>query len=195
MNARLILALGAAGVLLTACIPSVNPFYTSGDITFVPGLLGTWTEGSTESSESWTFERLEGEDTYTLTIASDSEHGTFDATLFTLGGDRFLDILASKVDFADDQINIVNVSVFPGHLVLHVAALEAGLKLAFMDGDWLDKYLDANPNALHHRREQDNLLLTGSTRELQRFLRKHVDDGELFSDYSELARSTAGDSE
>jgi hypothetical protein len=79
--------------------------------------------------------------------------------------------------------------MFPGHLLLRVPQLGPELKLAFCDCDWLKKHLAANPKALAHRVEQkDHILLTASTRDLQRFVLKHLAEGELFENPTELVR-------
>lgn len=178
----------AAGFTLVARIPSVNPWYTDDDIRFAPELVGAWQQGSGSNTETWTFASRENDSGYRLTVESDGEQGEFKATLFTLGEHRFLDLLAGDVNFADGQLPLVELSLFPGHLVMHVAAIEPELKLAFIDVDWLEDHLEQNPAALSHRIEDDRALLTGSTSELQQFLRRHVDGGLLFTDYSAMHR-------
>ena len=61
--------------------------------------------------------------------------------------------------------------------------------MSFLDFDWLGDYLEENPRALAHRRDSEGIVvLTAGTKDLQKFVRKHVEDGELFSDYGELKR-------
>jgi hypothetical protein len=62
------------------------------------------------------------------------------------------------------------------------------LKIAFSDFDWLEDYLEENPGALAHHTEEDRILLTASTKQLQRFVLKHVSGGRLFSEYGTLIR-------
>ena len=177
--------LAAAGLALIGCIPSVNPFYRSEDISFDRGLLGEWVDGD----EHWVFERLENEDRYILGYDNGDENGSMFATLFTLGEHRFLDVIAAEMEFADDEWEIVQASVFPGHLLFHVEATDPTIRLALMDYDWLEEYIDDNPKALAHNRVgEERILLTGKTRELQRFVLRHIDDGELFDDPFELSR-------
>ncbi len=70
--------------------------------------------------------------------------------------------------------------MFPGHLLVRVWQLEPELKLALFDFDWLKKHLEKNPEALAHRTENGSILLTAETRALQKFVLKHLADGELF---------------
>jgi hypothetical protein len=186
MTTKNVFTLGVAALLLVACIPSVNPFYRAEDISFDPALIGEWIDGD----ERWVFERYAGEDAYQLTFSDGEDTGSMKATLFRLGDHRFLDLVAENIEFADDQWELIDFSVFPGHLVMHVAEIGPQLRMAVFDLDWMEDLLGQNPNALEHTRFDDRILLTGSTRELQRFLKKHVDGGELFpaSDYSEMVR-------
>lgn len=182
------------GLLLTACIPSVNSFYTDKDVTFIPGLLGEWTTKDTSNDkEHWTFDRGKNI-SYALTITDeDGKHGSFIATLFKLKDHQFLDLIPADCAYATDQTDLVAVSMFPGHLLLHIAQIEPDLKLAFCDYDWLRRHLEANPKALAHLQDtnEERILLTAGTRNLQRFVLKHLREGELLSEYGELTKSSA----
>lgn len=188
------LALGVVTALvLTACIPSINPFYTPKDVVFEPALFGEWTvKDSEHQPERWTFERSDGKDNaraYDLTvIEGDGKQGQFHATLFKLKDHRFLDLIPADCEYATNQCDLVAFSMFPGHLLIHVASVEPELRIALCDFDWLGKYLENHPRMLMHHKEDESILLTASTKQLQRFVLKHVEDGELFSDYGELTR-------
>jgi hypothetical protein len=54
--------------------------------------------------------------------------------------------------------------------------------------DWLDKHLKEHPKALAHHRENDRLVLTAETADLQNFVLKHLGDGELFAKGGEMIR-------
>ncbi len=196
MKTRIVLMSGIAGLLFAACVPSVNPFYTDKDIAFEPRLVGSW--GSTDEddgAECWEFVEAEPGRDYRLTVTDDDgKQGRFEATLFKLRDQRFLDLIPDRCEYATNQAEMVAVAMFPGHLVLHIARLEPTLELAFMDAEWLDEFLKENPTAIAHRREgsDERILFTATTRDLQRFLLKHVEGGQLFSDYGELQRESAG---
>jgi len=188
MNTRSVLTVALAGCLLVSCIPSVNPYYRPGDRHFDPALLGEWIDGD----EHWTFSSYPDDElAYRLSYADGQASGQVKATLFRLGDEQFIDVIAEDFELADGEWELVAASLFPGHLVLHVESIQPRLTMALIDVDWLGDYLENDPGALSHRIADDRILLTGTTRELQRFLRKHLDGGELFSDYTEFARSAA----
>ena len=189
MKKRSLIALGGSLLLFAACIPSVYPFYTDKDLVFDPRLIGEWHEtGKTNDAEIWNFER-EGTNAYKLKIGEkQGKSGEFSAHLFKLKQDYFLDLIPSNCDYATNQADLVNASMFPGHLLARVSQLEPNLKVAFFNFDWLQKFLEKTPRALAHYREGDRLLLTARPADLQGFVLKHLAEGELFDKPGELAR-------
>ena len=188
MKIRIFASIAAAAVLLCSCVPSVRPFYTDQDVVWDARLLGSWLPDGKTDSEIWTFEKS-GEKSYKLTLLDRGKKGEFDARLFRLKDEYFLDLIPTKCDYAPDQADLVGVSMIPGHLLMRVPELGAGLKLAFFDSDWLEKFLTKNPATIEHYREGERILLTAETHELQRFVLEHLQDG-LFAKPGELVRST-----
>jgi hypothetical protein len=62
------------------------------------------------------------------------------------------------------------------------------LKFATSDYDWLEKFLKENPKALAHHVESGRIILTADTRDLQKFVLKHLGTNELFKEYVEMTR-------
>jgi len=189
VKTRIFIALAATALLLSACIPSVHPFYTDKDVIFDARLLGEWQpKEDSEAPEIWKFEQ--GEDkSYKLTVTEKKDkHGQFAARLFKLKNQYFLDITPNECGLAPDQADLVAASIFPGHLIVRVPQIGPELQLAFCDYEWLEKFLKANPKALAHRKQDDAILLTATTRELQRFVLKHSAEGELFPKPREMVR-------
>jgi hypothetical protein len=189
-NRNLIGILGAAA-LLCSCIPSVNPFYTAKDVIFDTRLLGEWREkDKTDNPDVWKFEDATNR-TYRLTITEkEGKRGKFDAHLFQLKQEYFLDLIPTDCEYATNQADLVAFSMFPGHLLVRVAQIEPELKLAFFDFDWLQKQLEKNPDLLAHHREGDRLILTAGTRDLQKFVLKHLGEGQLFQKPDAMVRQT-----
>lgn len=193
MKSTLLTLMGAAVIGLTACIPSVHPFYTAKDVVFDPALLGQWAATDSEDQpERWTFKRNDedpADRAYRLTVTdNDGRQGRFRATLFQLKEHRFLDLIPLDCDYAKNQADLVGCSMFPGHLLVHIAEIDPELSVAFSDFDWLEDYLKEKPGALPHYTEDNRILLTASTKQLQRFVLKHVDGGKLFSEHGRLKR-------
>lgn len=172
LGAITLLALVVAGCVVT----SVYPYYTAKDLTFDPALLGTWhdPEKTNADAETWTFDKLEAQ-TYKWTVRDGNKTNEFDTHLFSLGGTRFLDALPrERHDYTT-----------PSHVLLRVTKLQPQLELENLSYDWLAKLLETDPKALRHvvvpkeagSSEDGGLLtLTADTAELQKFIRKHVNN-------------------
>jgi len=187
MKKRNVVVVAAVALLLAACIPSINPFYTDKDVVFEPKLLGEWQEKEkADEPEIWKFE--EGKDkAYKLTITEkEGKQGEFEAHLFKLNQEYFLDILASEI--GTNVADLVKASLIPGHLLLRVSQIDPELKLAMVDFDWLDKHLKEHPKALAHHRDDDRIFLTAETADLQSFVLKHLGEDELFAKGGEMIR-------
>lgn len=191
MKPRNLIMLAGALVLFCSCIPAVNPFYTEKDLVFDSRLLGEWLEKNTkEEPQVWKFEKG-GDKSYKLTvIEKGNKEGKFSAHLFTLKKNQFLDLISTDCNYATNQADLVAASMYPGHLLVRVWQVEPELKLAFFDFDWLKKYLGKNPEAIAHLTENGGVLLTAETRALQKFVLKHLAEGELFDTPGLMIRKT-----
>ena len=185
---NLIATLGTA-VLLCSCIPSVNPFYIAKDVVFDARLLGEWQEkDKSDNPDVWKFESATNK-TYKLTVTEkEGKQGKFNAQLFQLKQEYFLDLIPDDCHYATNQADLVAASMYPGHLLVRVPQIEPELKLAFFDFGWLGKFIEKNPKALAHHKEGDHIVLTAGTRDLQRFVLKHLD--ELFEKPDAMVRQT-----
>jgi hypothetical protein len=183
MNNKYVTLCFGLALLLSACIPSVNPFYSDKDIVFDPRLVGSWHDkDEANESQVWQFEKADDR-SYKLTITEkEGKQGEFGARLFKLRDEYFLDLVPTECDFATNQADIVAGAMIPGHLIVRVPQRGPELKLAFFDFDWLAKHLEKHPRSLAHHREGDRVLLTAKTRELQRFVLKHLAPGTLFEE-------------
>jgi hypothetical protein len=195
-TSRLLLlsAFGLLALFVTACVPSLNPFYTAQDVAADPGLPGAWVDAKGgDNPDSWTFSPAEGPGNpgYTLTVTDNGgkSSGKFKAVLFKLGSERFLDLEPTQVDLADTQSGLTKSTLIPGHILARVYQIGPELRFAITNPDWFGKYLDAHPDALAHRREHDPdmLYLTATTPELQKFVLAHLGDDELFAKGSDAA--------
>jgi hypothetical protein len=170
--------------LLAGCWQkSVNPFYTAKDLIAEPKLAGTWTEGKEPDGNrtTWSFTDA-GEKRFDLAIQDKNEKHEFDARLFKIGDERFLDLEAKGR----------GLSTIPAHHLFCVLAIEPELKLAMLNTDWVQKWLRNHPGALAHiavvdpehrdDRDKDELVLTADTKALQNFVHEHWKDEDFFTE-------------
>ena len=173
------------GLALVGCVvPSVYPFYTEKDLTFDPALIGTWADinRGPNDTETWTFDQA-GQQAYQFTMKGDHETNLFSAHLFKLKDHRFLDC----------QLQQENGDAIPPHYLLCVAQIQPTLKLSTLKSDWLRDFLAKNPKAIRHTLAADkpddtntlHVVLTAETKDLQKFILKHLDTKGAFDDAGE----------
>ena len=155
--------------MLSACLYSLQPFYTNQDVVFKPALLGTWT--SVEKNEYWVFSSEDpARRSYRLVV-----HDRLDerksieahAVLFRLESFLFLD-LAPSTDESDPSAEDY-LPYQPPHLVLLVESMAPTLRLASLNYRGPS---DAEFPA--HVREgsgfDTEIILTAPTKDLQTYL-------------------------
>lgn len=161
---------------------SLHPFYQEKDLSYDTGLVGVWSEKQDDEKkkDAWTFSAA-GENKYKLNILDGETTVEFEARLFNLGGDQYLDLLSAKR----------SMSEIPAHHLLKVARAGDTLKIHVLNTDWVQKWLKANPGKMDHLRltdpdhpedrDKDELVLTARTPELQKFIMDHRQDADFFN--------------
>ena len=171
----------ALALLLSACVTSLHPLYTPDTTVFREELVGIWKE-KPDDDESWTFTKADN-NSYKLVIKEDDESSVLHARLVKLGDNHFLDLAPDGDMLKNAKIGgFYHATLVPGHLILKVK-LGDKLELNLLDHDKLKKFLAANPKALAHTlAEDDRLVITAPTAELQAFFKKHSASAELWGD-------------
>ena len=178
-------------IALTGCLViSVYPFYTPKDVVFESGLIGSWTN-RTEANERWIFAK-ENTNAYRLTYVSGDKTNVMQAHLFKLKGQAFLDL------FTAEQKDGIFPPPIPSHLLMRVFELSPTLRMAPLGYEWLAGVLEKKPKVLRHHvvsgsnnKDDQGFVLTADTDELQRFVLKHLQTKEAWTNQSELRLDTA----
>lgn len=169
-------ALTGLALALTGCVvTSIYPYYTDKDLVFDPALVGDWVEaGATNASaEHATFERA-GEKGYSVTTFTTTETNSSDAHLFRLKQQLFLDVCTTNR----------SLDYVPVHQVSKVTRTGPTMETANLNYDWLTKLLEKNPREIRHMvlrqkpadEKGGRIVLTADTKELQRFILKHINN-------------------
>jgi hypothetical protein len=154
--------------------------------------------------ETWSFEKA-GEKKYLLQHTDDDgQLGKFDAYLLKLGKQLFLDLRVLDPGAKDDDLSMNNwarwaLIIRPGHLFLKVDQISPVLQMRIMDPDALEKLLEKNPKAVRHERirfdssadDKGQIVLTAETKDLQKFILKHMNDEKFFGEPSQLRKKDA----
>jgi hypothetical protein len=164
-------------LILTSCVPSLNPLYTDGDLIFDAALLGVWTD--TDATESWDFS-FSDEKEYKLVYTDESgKKGEFKAHLLKIEGKTFLDLTPVKPALVQNDFYKQNFLVT--HTFVQITQAAPNAQIAYLEPDWLKSFLDKNPAAIRYEKLSGEILLTASTKELQKFLLAHLNTPGAFS--------------
>ena len=171
-RSRILAALGFA-LLLAGCVQSLHPLFNDQDLFFEPAIVGTWVG---ESGNLWTFLKS-GDKAYELIYTEKKAPAKFSARLGKLGNLLFLDLRPEMPDVEND--------LQQGHLlVAHTFSrvwLEGDtLRLAMLEHGWLKSMIDKKKLKIKHERLGDQIVLTASTTELQKFALKYGMDNKAF---------------
>ncbi|HXW57276.1 MAG TPA: hypothetical protein VEJ67_16115 [Candidatus Cybelea sp.] len=172
-------------VALSSCVPvfSIHPLYTDKDVVFDPHLLGTWFEPPSSDDHSVVmFERL-NTDAYTISITDPTKQPspveTYQAHLVQLNNRLFIDAVQSDIKVGGDNALVLAVA---GHMFGRISLGEDGLRMSFLDDEWIEKALRDGMISIPHETTDDGTpVLTATTLELERFVLAHADDAKAFS--------------
>ncbi len=167
--------------ILGGCVPSLHPLFTENDLIFDANLIGTW--ASAEPNERLDFKQAKTKYYECIYIDKDGKSGKFDIGLGKLGNTTYLDIYPSEP-------NMIENDFYKSHLLfthsfVKIELSKGILKLCSMGPEETGKLLKSKPNAVKHEKiEGGGIVLTASTKELQKFILKYGNDkkAELFKD-------------
>ncbi len=198
MKRIIIVGLIASAFILNGCfIKSLHPFYKKEDVVLKPELYGTWIDGDSAvwEIEQYLISQVMSQNTIKtkayLTSHTDQEgkKSYFQATLFQLEGNYFVDFFPLFDKQFDDELFVYHM--IPAHCVARFEQKNTNqFELQWMDEGMLDKLFTEKRIRIQHEQikmfEEPNndedynaFVLTASTDELQKFLKKFGNDPEL----------------
>lgn len=195
----ILIALTLLGTGTVGCGPvaSFEPIYTEKDLVFDPTALGVWYDSENDAHVHVT---QVGDKAYRLVYIATPERGVrelavFEAHLVKLKDHLFLDLYPNFLDDGVSRLSAwYNFSLHGVHQIGLVKQLRPGPVVAFMRGD----YWDEHAPTIRHRRlmegDEDSdsaILLTASTKKVQRFLRRAVKRGAFDDDEQTLKFSAS----
>lgn len=180
------LLVAVATVLAGCVVTSVFPFYFEKDLVFEPAALGDWGEAGAKSPGDYARVERAGEKSYWVTAFTTSETNRSDAHLFRLKQQLFLDVCPTN-----RSLNYV-----PVHQLSKVIRIEPTMETAQLNYDWLATLLEKNPKEIRHMvlrerpadEKSSRIVLTADTRELQRFIVRHMNDTNAWKEPSKWQR-------
>lgn len=196
------LALACLVALLAGCLQvvSLQPLFTKEDVVFDEKLLGTWLYDPNKPEATWEFSRLDEAATRNLpeawrdestkfyhlkTAEKNGGRGSFVACLVKLDDKLFLDVFpdqfpSGKQDSKERKL-VHNAELFLAvHTFIRVDSIGEQLTIRPTFDSLFKELIRAEPSVVDYQIVNGRAVLTASTRELQEFITKFVDDERLF---------------
>lgn len=183
MKKKTIISMLALAALLPACIPSLHPLYTEDKLDFREEILGEWKN----DKETWAFSRGEGK-YYELAFSDEDERAEFKVHLVRLGNHYFFDFYNTENRCSNDD-GLAIAPLLATHSFAKVVFDKNDMKIYFFDIEWLEKLFEQRKIRIKHEiMEEDIIVLTAPTADLQEFARKYAEEEQAFMSPEHLKR-------
>ena len=155
--------------IFTGCIvTSIHPFYTENVIISDADLVGEWTKEDGEGSLIFT---QDGEKKYKLILQEENDTLRFEVHLFKLQQQLFLDLYPLSSEKEDETF--WGLHFLPLHSILFVKQIEPTFQFASLGQQWLKNQIKNDSLCVAHETVGDRIILTASSKDLQKFLVSH----------------------
>jgi hypothetical protein len=195
MKARTFLIILLTSLVLPGClVKSLHPFYTDKDLIYKQELTGIWIDADSSVWEIRQHQKMSGimkpgypDRAYDITFTDNKGSSKFLAHLFQLGGQLYLDFLPTEISCGND---LVGYHLVGTHSLARVVLAGGMITIRWYNEEWLLSLFNNNRIRISHERvpwnpdqpdpESDQIVLTASTAELQKFIIKYGNDPNAF---------------
>jgi hypothetical protein len=185
-------------IFLSSCLTTLHPIFTEQDLAYDPKLIGTWTIEREGNKEIVIISNLATENSVELpgNISDIKEKGYLISYQHEQGGnpERYIAFLAriGKYLYLDyypaykkeDQYidEFFGAHLVKMHTSYRVEILNDGrFELSQLDGSYVENLIDQKKIRINHEMgAYDNIVITASTSELQKYLIKYSDEPEAY---------------
>lgn len=203
MKKQSIILIGLLAMILSSClVKSLHQFYSEKDVIFDNKLIGSWLD---DDSTKWVISQysIAKGSQYPFSKGSKQEDSLdnsylvemyeedallpskFNVHLFELGEKLYLDFLPIREDQNNEMLDIHLIS---SHSIARMKFQDNGqIGISWFNEGWLEELFEENKIKISHEvigdQHEKQYVLTASTEELQKFLKKYDNEPEeiLFS--------------
>ncbi len=184
------------GVILcmnSCLVTTLNPIYTSKDLVFNTQILGDWIGGKI----IWTFIK-DDNNSYSLSykecddpINNPEEYSSctlaeFKTHLVELNDEYYMNFLPTN--FMNTENTFIRTHIKSMNSFVKVEVDEEMLRVSLFNTQWFESYIEENPKEIDFVKHEEGVIITATTEELQKFIKKHASDPEVFINPTQLKR-------
>ncbi|MCH8902416.1 MAG: hypothetical protein IIA45_00645 [Bacteroidetes bacterium] len=177
--------------LLSNCIPSLHPLYTDNVLVFDDLLLGSF---ESIDEEIWVFEKRD-EKSYSVIISHEESEVELIGHLVKLGDNYFMDFYPK---LNSDLFSVMGEKGFnfwydmhfvPCHTFSKIILNGNSLQINLLNNNWFVEIIEAGYTGVKYEYTEDEMLvLTSSSIELQEFVKLYANDEDAFPETLKLER-------
>jgi hypothetical protein len=160
--------------------------FTEQDALLMPKTENTWSNSDYDLSV--TIKRI-GDNFYLLQYGNGNNPSRYEAVFVSIENTIFLDLVPNVPDTLGD--NDYRSQILPAHTFYKVKIENDSLQIAELNYGWFYKQLAKNKSLLPHAWVAGGLLLTISTKELNQFIKEHINEPGFFDDSISLISNPA----
>lgn len=204
-RSKIIILTFALATMSGCLVSSLHPFYKKEDKFFEESLVASWVD---EDSCIWTIEaNISGggpfgperhDSSYIITYYEDQTKSILQGTLFQLNGVDYVDFLP---DPGEDH-HKADMSAWhhvPVHTLARVLYNKDSILLYWYGDEWLNELFEQNRIRIKHEEvesaDYDRQLLTADTDELQKFIKKYVNDAKTSEEVEAIFAKGSNDAQ
>jgi len=188
-------------IVVNSCIPSLHPLYTKKDLILDNTIVGTWiSDESSKDISVWNIKKYKyieqpgpfggkhkfSDKLYRLEHIQYSDTIGFDLFLIKLDNNFYFDFYPE--DYESENY-MRNIHLFPVHTFAKVEIEKNSIKINQFSISFLEELIKQNRIKISHEKSGQNIILTASTEELQKFVVKYADDEDAFEEPILLKRN------
>lgn len=202
-RSKLMMIILALATMSGCLVSSLHPFYKEKDKIYEENLEGNWVD---EDSCIWSIQPNENsmgfmkgvkhDSSYIITYFEDDTEAILKATLFQLNGVDYVDFLPDP----DEEHHNADMSAWhhvPVHTLARVQYSKDSILLYWYGDEWLIELFEQNRIRIKHESvesaDYDRQLLTADTDELQKFIKKYINDPKTVKEIEEVFAKGSND--
>ncbi|MFK7772980.1 MAG: hypothetical protein AB8F94_12615 [Saprospiraceae bacterium] len=186
--------------LFQGCIiHSLYPLYTAETIILDENIEGFWAVPSSKKNadcpEGLLFEKAKDKNFYYLTTCEDGVSSQFETHLVKIGKYTYLDMYPERdhprEKGKDNKVGLADFHLIATHSFARVTVNESKLTMESFKTEWLeDLFKQRKIRIKHEVIKDDEILLTASSKDLQKFVLKYEEEEKAYEDEDEYIKKT-----